>query len=98
MTDDRFKGIDAHLLSIEEPGPDLAIEGATLSEVLTVYPETMTRKELIRQLTSGPGDFAEQDSIKRAVRDLVASGLLHRHGAFVIPTRAAVKFWSLKYV
>jgi hypothetical protein len=66
-----------------------------IREVLGIYPETMTLDELIRELTVASAEFSEQDRIQRAVRDLIAGGLLHRNGDVVLPTRAAVNFNAL---
>ena len=63
-----------------------------LREVLFIYPEALTLDELIRELTVASDEFAEQDRVQRAVRDLTAGGLLHRVGDLVLPTRAAVNF------
>jgi hypothetical protein len=71
-------------------------QARVLHEVLFIYPESMTLAELTRELTAGTTDF--QDRIERAVRDLVAGGLLHRVGDLVLPTRAAVNFYLLEEV
>ena len=73
-------------------------QAAVLRKILFVYPESMTLAELIRELTAGTADFQERDRIERAVRDLVAGGLLHRVGDLVLPTRAAVNFYVLEEV
>lgn len=73
-------------------------QARVLHEVLFIYPESMTLAELTRELTAGTTDFQERDRIERAVRDLVAGGLLHRVGDLVLPTRAAVNFHLLEEV
>jgi hypothetical protein len=73
-------------------------QARVLHEVLFIYPESMTLAELTRELTAGTTDFQERDRIERAVRDLVAGGLLHRVGDLVLPTRAAVNFYLLEEV
>lgn len=69
---------------------DLHAQRMVLNEVLFNYPESMTLDELVRELTIASTEFSERDRIERAVRDLIAGGLLHRVGALVLPTRAAV--------
>jgi hypothetical protein len=73
-------------------------QARVLHEVLFIYPESMTLAELTRELTSGTTEFQERDRIERAVRDLVAGGLLHRVSDLVLPTRAAVNFYVLEEI
>jgi hypothetical protein len=71
-------------------------QAAVLREVLFLYPETITLPELIRELTVGSSEFHDRDRVERAVRDLTAGGLLHRRDDdLVLPTRPAVRFYSL---
>jgi len=74
---------------------DAATESAVLQRVLEFHPAQATFAELVREVGGESPDFAERDAIERAVRDLVAIGLLHRHDAFVLPTRAALRFDQL---
>ena len=74
---------------------DARDQAEVLREVLGVYPETLTLDELIRELTVASTEFSERDRIRRAVRVLVAGGLLYLVGDFVLPTRAAVNFHDL---
>jgi hypothetical protein len=69
---------------------DAAIRAAVLALLLDQHPAQLTLAELAREVAADPGDFAQRDAIARAVRDLVGAGLLHRHGEFAIPTRAAI--------
>lgn len=72
-------------------------QAAVLRHVLSIYPEVLTKDELIREMIGGassPG-FVERDRIERAVRDLIAGGLLHEDAKLVLPTRAAVLAYSL---
>jgi hypothetical protein len=71
-------------------------QAAVLRYVLSLYPETLTLDELVREMIgfSSP-QSSERDAVERAVRDLVAVGLLHKEGSRVIPTRAAATFHSL---
>jgi hypothetical protein len=73
-------------------------QARVLRQVLFLFPESLTLAELTRELTFGSSDFQELDRIERAVRDLVAVGLLHRVGDLVLPTRAAVSFHALEEV
>lgn len=74
---------------------DLATESTVMKQVLTVHPVLLTVAELIRELAGEDPGFAERDAIERAVRDLTGVGLLHGHGEFVLPTRAALHFSEL---
>ncbi|HYH54563.1 MAG TPA: hypothetical protein VD761_10585 [Solirubrobacterales bacterium] len=74
---------------------DVREQSRVLREVLSLYPETLTLDELIRELTVGSAEFAEHDWVKRAVRDLISGGLVHQVGDLVLPTRAAVQFHGL---
>ena len=50
----------------------------------------------MRELTIASTEFSERDRIERAIRDLVAGGLLHlRAGDLVLPTQPAVHFHCL---
>lgn len=75
--------------------PDEAWQRAVLSLVLVLHPERLSPDELRREMLTGVQGFTETDAHDRAVRDLVASGLLRRDGDSVIPTRAAVRFHAL---
>lgn len=94
MDDDRLPGMEGRRNSFGMDS-DLHWEVTTLRRVLVAYPETMTLAELRRELTYASTDFEERDGVERAVRELAAGGLLHRNGDFVVPTRAAVRFWGL---
>ncbi|MGN6556909.1 MAG: hypothetical protein ACTHLH_02720 [Solirubrobacterales bacterium] len=65
-----------------------------LREVLSIYPESLTLDELVRELTISGPDFSEEEA-RNAVRDLIGSGLLHRLGDLVLPTRPAVVYYAL---
>ena len=88
----------AHICCSHDGDPehdhDLAAH-AVLTALLTAYPAQRSTDELVRELTGDPEDFAERDRIENAIRDLVGSGLAHRHGAFVFAARAAVRFDEL---
>ena len=74
---------------------DIKDRARVLLEVLDLYPETLTLDELVRELTVDSVEFQERDRVQRAVRDLIAGGLIHRVGDLVLPTRAAVNFHGL---
>jgi hypothetical protein len=75
---------------------DLRDQAAVLRHVLYLHPQALTLEELARELTAAAPEFTEGDRIKRAVRDLIAGGLLHRVGDVVLPTRAAARFYELE--
>lgn len=77
---------------------DYRDQARVLREILFIYPESLTLAELTRELTIDSTDFQERDRIERAVRDLIAGGLLHLVGDLVLPTRAAVNFQTLEEV
>lgn len=71
---------------------DATVQRAVLALVLFQHPAQLTLAELTRELSEDPESPAQRDAVDRAVRDLAGSGLLHRHGEFVLPTRAALRF------
>jgi hypothetical protein len=74
---------------------DATFEAAVLQQLLALHPTQITFGELLRVMTVDSGDFAQRDALERAVRDLAASGLLHRNGDVVLPSRAALHFDEL---
>jgi hypothetical protein len=74
---------------------DIAIEAAVIQHLLHLHPSQPTAGELLRELGGDRPDFAERDAIERAVRDLVAIGLLHRRDELLMPTRAALRLSEL---
>lgn len=74
---------------------DAALESAVLQLVLDLHPAQATVADLLREIGGESPGFAERDAVERAVRDLAAVGLLHRHDEFVMPTRAALRFDQL---
>jgi hypothetical protein len=76
---------------------DYRDQAGVFRHVLSIYPEVLTKDELIREMTGGASSpsFAERDRIERAVRDLIAGGLLHEDAMLVLPTRAAVLAHSI---
>ena len=61
------------------------IQRAVLSLVLNAYPGSLTIPDLAREIDAG-------DAVERAIRDLVAVGLLACSGISVRPTAAAIHF------
>jgi hypothetical protein len=74
---------------------DAATASAVLQLLLDLHPAQVTAAELVREIGGESPGFAERDAIERAVRDLSGAGLLHNQDAFVIPTRAALRFSEL---
>jgi hypothetical protein len=74
---------------------DAATESAILQQVLDFHPVLVTLVELVREVGGESPSFAVRDGIERAVRDLTGAGLLHDHGGFIAPTRAALRFNEL---
>lgn len=75
--------------SADEPVPQDVLEHGVLHHVLSLHPAQVRFDELVRAM--GEKQFLVED----AVTQLLADGLLHRHGEFVIATRAAVRFAEL---
>lgn len=71
---------------------DRGVCSAVLLTVLDLHPAQLTAQELRREIAGPAPDFERSDQIDRALRDLIAAGLLHRHGPFVLSTRAALAF------
>jgi hypothetical protein len=69
---------------------------AILGLLLDVYPAPLTVDEVLREMTDRPDEFGPRDTVDNALRDLAGAGLLHRHGPFVLATRAAVRFDELR--
>jgi hypothetical protein len=83
----------------DSPAPaaeDCHAQQSILALLLDAYPAQLTVDEVMREMTDRPNDFAPRDTVINALRDLTAAGLLHRHGPFVLATRAAVRFDELK--
>jgi len=76
---------------------DIRDQGVVLIHVLSRHPTLLTVPDLVREITSGSGDFAEGDALERAVRDLNGVGLLHCTGDFAVPTPAALRFLKILY-
>jgi hypothetical protein len=81
--------------SLTPAAADAAAESAVLQRLLDLHPVQVTAAELVREIGGESPGFAERDAIERAVRDLGAAGLVHSNDAFVLPTRAALRFSEL---
>jgi hypothetical protein len=69
---------------------DRILEAAVLRHVLVLHPSVLTLEELVREVGAGEEGFEPRDAVERAVRDLCGCGLLHRHEALILPSRAAL--------
>jgi len=70
---------------------DATLEALVLRQLLILHPIQVTFDELLRELAVEPDEFVRRDAIERATRELAAAGLAHRHGEFVVPSRAALR-------
>ena len=68
---------------------DGAAEAAVLDRVLWLHPTHLTEGELLLNLSADDGPRRER--FERAVRDLVADGLLRTQGDSIVPTLAALR-------
>jgi predicted transcriptional regulator len=64
---------------------DESVQRAVLSLALDAHPKSLTIPQLAREIDRG-------DAVERAVRDLVAVGLLECQGMSVEPTLATLRF------
>ena len=67
-------------------------DGDVMRTLMEAYPAPMTFEEIRRDLRE-PHDFVVTDAINR----LDSAGLIHRHGVFIFPTRAAFLAGKLEY-
>ena len=74
---------------------DRRLQQAILALLILEHPAQRSIDEVIREMTDRPDDPMARDAVENALRDLVAAGLAHRHGAFVFATRAAIRFDDL---
>jgi hypothetical protein len=68
---------------------DSAAEAAVLDRVLWLHPTHLTEAELLLNLFADGGP--RRESLERAIRDLVADGLLRIDGCSIVPTLAALR-------
>lgn len=72
------------------------LEPVVLEVLLALHPAQLTVEELVRELEGERlAGTAARAAVEEGVRELVAAGLLRRHGPFVVPTRAALRFDQL---
>jgi hypothetical protein len=71
---------------------DIRSQGVVLIHVLHRHPTLLTIPDLVREIASGSEDFAEDDALERAVRDLTGVGLLHCPSCLAVPSPAALRF------
>ena len=78
-------------------GEDRQVQWAVLTFLLDEYPDhQLTIPEVSLAMNpAGETAFKSEDAVERAIRDLVGAGLLHCRCGFVLPTRAALVYWSL---
>lgn len=69
---------------------DQAAEAATLDQVLCLHPTHLTEAELLLNLFAGDAG-PRRESFERAIRELVAGGLLRIDGESIMPTLAALR-------
>jgi hypothetical protein len=69
---------------------------AVLLLILDEHPDRLTTTELSKALNGGQDDWFGNDNIHRAVYELAGAGLLHHHGEFLRPSRAALHFERLE--
>lgn len=89
------RGDSEHRNGATNEKQDARIDFAVLVLLLHRHPAQMTVSELKREIVEDQDSFTQLDAIERAIRDLAGAGLLHRHGEFAIPTRAALRFDDL---
>ena len=70
--------------------PDV-LERATLGQLLAHHPALYTLPELARELDE------PDDDVEETVAALARAGFVHRWDAFVLPSRAAVRFDQLDW-
>ncbi len=72
------------------PAEDRNVQLAVLDTILYHASHLLTEEELITEITAGITAFPERDPVQRAIRDLVANGVLHRiDGRFLQASRTA---------
>lgn len=74
---------------------DDQVQHAVLLFALSSDPALLSDEEILLAVASNPDDFAERDSVLRALRDLSAAGLMHYRHGFAQTTRAATRAATL---
>lgn len=75
--------------------PDM-LAAATLVIVVDEHPAHLPLHELTLILCDGTDDWAQQDAVGVALRQLVSDGLVHRQGTFYFATHAADRSEQLR--
>ncbi len=75
---------------------DRQTEGVVLALLIEEHPIRLTTDELALVLNAIPDQGWPDDAAKRAIRELVGAGLVHRDGRFLAPSRAALYFDALE--
>lgn len=75
---------------------DRQTAGVVLALLLEEHPTRLTTDELALILNAFPSQGWPEDAAKRAIRELVGAGLVHRDGRFLTPSRAALYFDALE--
>jgi hypothetical protein len=70
---------------------DTQVQHAVLLFALASDPALLSEEEILLAVASNPDDFAERDSVLRALRDLNSAGLMHYRHGFAQTTRAATR-------
>jgi len=74
---------------------DDAIEFAVVAHLAHLHPVQLTVQEAIRELADGSIPGADPIGVQDAIRSLTRAGLLRRHGACIVPTRATLRLVQL---
>lgn len=85
---------DSRSEAADPKSADSAMQQAVLVSILAEHPIQLTTLDLYRE-RGDPDDFSERDAVDRAVKGLVAAGLAHRSGPFIVPSLAAHRFDEL---
>ena len=67
------------------------VQEAVLGHLIDLYPAQPTIAEVMREMTVASTTFTVVDQYEQAIRDLIRTGLVHRNGDFLLPSRAAVR-------
>jgi hypothetical protein len=78
-------------------GEDRKAQRAVLTTLIGEHPTRFTIPEISRAMNEGGAGFEREDAVERAIRELVAVGLLDCEGGFAVPTRAALHFETLEF-
>ncbi|EHN10334.1 hypothetical protein PAI11_28010 [Patulibacter medicamentivorans] len=74
------------------------VERAVLLRLLDCLPIHLTIEEVVREVADASDEFGPRDEATNAIGALVRAGLAYRHGAFVVPSRAATRFATITEV